>query len=163
MNARPTGGWRGLIWSLGTGGQLYQVSRTAPTVRSGQSSIGLPVTAASARALALIGAHLSAGRLYDAGMDRRGDPVVLLGSVAAQQLGITEVGETPAIFIGRTELTVIGVVDRAPRDPQALLGLIVPPGAAASVGGQFAADYSRQIMVRTLPGAAAHRRKARRD
>jgi hypothetical protein len=31
----------GLIWSLGTGGQLYQVSRTAPTVQSGQPSIGL--------------------------------------------------------------------------------------------------------------------------
>jgi putative ABC transport system permease protein len=144
----------GLIWSLGSGGQLYQVSRTAPTVQSGQSTIGLPITAASPRALALVGAHLSAGRLYDAGMDQRGDPVVLLGAVAAQQLGITEVGVTPAIFIGRKELTVIGIVDRAPMDPQALLGLIIPPGGATAVAGNFTADLNRQIMVRTSPGAA---------
>lgn len=143
----------GLTWQLGNG-QLYQVSRTAPTVQSGQSAIGLPVTVASPRALALISARLASGRLYDAGMDRRGDPVVLLGSVAAQQLGITEVGETPAIFIGKTELTVIGIVDRAPMDPQALLGLIIPPGAAVAVGGASSADLDRQIMVRTLPGAA---------
>jgi putative ABC transport system permease protein len=144
----------GLIWQLGNAGQLYQVSRTSPTMRSGQSAIGLPVTVASPRALALVGAHLVTGRLYDEGMDQRGAPVALLGSVAAQQLGMAGVGVSPVIFIGRSELTVIGIVDRAPMDPQALLGVIIPPGTAPTVGGRFSADVNRQILVRTLPGAA---------
>jgi putative ABC transport system permease protein len=83
----------------------------------GQPQIGLPVTAASAGGLATIGAAVSAGRLYDAGMDHRGAQVALL-------------------------------------DPGVLLGVIVPPGAAATVAGRFGVDIGRQIMVRTVPGAA---------
>ena len=142
----------GLIWELGSGGHLYQVGRTAP--QPGQPQIGLPVTAASAGGLATIGATVSAGRLYDAGMDHRGDQVALLGAAAARQLGITEVGEAPVIFIGTEAFTVIGIVQRAPLDPGVLLGVIVPPGAAGVVAGRFGADTDRQVMVRTVPGAA---------
>jgi putative ABC transport system permease protein len=142
----------GLIWELGSGGHLYQVGRTAP--QPGQPQIGLPVTAASAGALATIGATVSAGRLYDAGMDHRGDQVALLGATAARQLGITEVGQAPVIFIGPQAFTVVGIVRRAPLDPGVLLGVIVPPGAADVVAGRFGADTDRQVMVRTVPGAA---------
>jgi putative ABC transport system permease protein len=142
----------GLVWNLGNTGRLYQVGRTVP--QAGQPQIGLPVTAASAGGLATVGARVSAGRLYDAGMDHRGDKVALLGSTAARQLGITGVGESPVIFIGSTAFTVIGIVNRAPLDPGALLGVIVPPSAAAAIAGTAGADRFRQILVRTRPGAA---------
>jgi putative ABC transport system permease protein len=129
---------------------MYQVGRTEP--QPGQPQIGLPVTAATAGGLATIGSAVSAGRLYDAGMDHRGAQVALLGATAARQLGITGVGECPVIFIGQVPFTV--VVRRAPPDPGVLLGVIVPPGAAATVAGRFGVDIGRQIMVRTVPGAA---------
>ena len=142
----------GLIWELGGGGRLYQVGRTAP--QPGQPQIGLPVTAASAGGLSTIGATVSAGRLYDAGMDHRGDQVALLGATAARQLGITGVGEAPVIFIGPQPFTVVGIVKRAPLDPGVLLGVIVPPGVADVIAGRFGANTNRQVMVRTDPGAA---------
>jgi len=142
----------GLVWELGSGGHLYQVGRTVP--QPGQPQIGLPITAASAGGLATIGAVVSAGRLYDAGMDHRGNQVALLGATAARQLGISGVGETPVVFIGPEAFTVVGIVKRAPLDPDALLGLIIPPGAAEAVAGRFGADINRQIMVRTTPGGA---------
>lgn len=142
----------GLIWELGNAGHLYQIGRTTP--QPGQPQIGLPVTAASAGGLATIGARVSAGRLYDPGMDHRGEHVALLGATAARQLGITGVGVSPVIFIGSEPFTVVGIVSRAPLDPGALLGVIVPPGAAAAVAGRFGADVGRQVMVRTDPGAA---------
>lgn len=142
----------GLIWQLGSGGRLYQVGRTQP--QPGQPQIGLPVTAASAGGLATIGAAVSAGRLYDAGMDHRGAQVALLGATAARQLGMTGVGESPVIFIGQVPFTVVGIVRRAPLDPGVLLGVIVPPGGALAVAGRFGTDVGRQIMVRTVPGAA---------
>ena len=142
----------GLVWNLGSPGHLYQVGRTVP--QPGQPQIGLPIVAASAGGLSTIGAKITTGRLYDPGMDQRHDQVALLGATAARQLGITGVGESPVIFIGQVPFTVIGIVGRAPLDPGALLGIIIPPGATAAVAGTFGADGFRQIMVRTVPGAA---------
>jgi len=142
----------GLIWELGGGGRLYQVGRTQP--EPGQPQIGLPIAVASAGGLATIGAAVSAGRLYDVGLDHRGTQVALLGATAAHQLGITGVGESPVIFIGSVPFTVVGIVRRAPLDPGVLLGLIIPPGAAEVVAGKFGVDIGRQIVVRTVPGAA---------
>lgn len=141
----------GLAWQLGGQAGLFQVSRA---LRGAQPALSLPVTAASAGGLAVIGARVSAGRLYDAGMDYRGDMVALLGSVAALQLGFNGVGESPVIYIGGAAFTVIGIVDRALADPGALLGVIVPDSVAAAVGGRSAALDNRQIIVRTRPGAA---------
>jgi putative ABC transport system permease protein len=140
----------GLEFQLGGTGTLYPVTRTAQDT---QDAFSMPVTAASAGGLAVIGAQVSAGRLYDAGMDHRGDMVALLGSAAAVQLGITSIGESPVIYVDGAPLTVIGIVDRAPLDPSALNGVIVPDMAAAVIDSQ-SATQNRQIIVRTLPGAA---------
>jgi putative ABC transport system permease protein len=141
----------GLVWQLGGQGTVFQVSRTAQDT---QSALSLPVTAASAGGLAVTGAQVSAGRLYDAGMDHRSDMVALLGSAAASQLGIANVGVSPVIYIGGVAYTVIGIVDRAPLDPSALLGVIMPDSTAAAVGGGAFVTGNRQIIVTTVPGAA---------
>lgn len=141
----------GLEWQLGSQGTLFPVSRIP---QAGQMAVSLPVTAASAGGLAVIGVRVSAGRLYDAGMDRRADMVALLGSVAADRLGITGVGDSPVVYIGGAPFTVTGIVNRAPLDPGVLAGVIVPDSAAVAVAGSKAAADNRQILIRTAPGAA---------
>jgi putative ABC transport system permease protein len=141
----------GLEWQIGGQSGAFQVSRTAQDTESDHR---LPVTAASADGLAVIGAKVSAGRLFDAGMDRRRDLVALLGANAAQLLGITGIGESPVIYISGTAFTVIGIVNRAPTDPGALTGAIIPDTAATVVGGGSGGTDNRQITVRTSPGAA---------
>jgi putative ABC transport system permease protein len=141
----------GLEWQIGGQSGVFQVSRTAQSAESGDR---LPVTAASAGGLAVIGAKVSTGRLFDAGMDHRGELVALLGANAAQLLGISGIGESPVIYISGKAFTVIGIVNRAPTDPGALSGVIVPDTAAAVVGGPSGATDNRQITVRTALGAA---------
>ncbi len=141
----------GLEWRLGGQAGSFPVSRTA---RSTGLALNLPVTAASAGGLAVVGARVLTGRLFDAGMDRRGDSVALLGVDAARQLGFTGVGASPVLFIGSAPFTVIGIVDHAPADPAVLTGVIVPESAAATVVGASAAASNRQIIVRTALGAA---------
>jgi putative ABC transport system permease protein len=141
----------GLVWQLGGQGTYFQVRRTAEDT---QRTYRLPVTAASANGLAVIGARILTGRLFDGGMDKRIDMVALLGSEAAGQLGISSVGMSPVIYVGNVPLTVIGIVDRAPLDPGALLGVIIPDSAAAALDGPQGALQDRQIVVHTKAGAA---------
>ena len=142
----------GLMWNLG-GGQIFHVSRISQLDPTGQASASIPVTAASPGALATMGAAISTGRLYDEGMDRRHDMVALLGSAAAGQLGITSIALTPAIYISGIRFTVIGIVRSSPLAGQILLGVVIPPGDAGAIPGQ-ASTQGRQMIVRTLPGAA---------
>ena len=141
----------GLEWQLGGQARLFGVSRTA---QSNGTAPKLPVIAASAGGLAVIGARVSMGRLFDAGMDSRRDMVALLGADAARQLGISGVGESPVIYVGGTAFTLIGIVDRAPVDPGALTGVVIPDSTSAALVGSTVAASNRQIMVRTAAGAA---------
>jgi putative ABC transport system permease protein len=139
----------GLEWQLGGSGLVYPVSRTPDD----QGAPNLPVTAASAGGLGVIGARVYAGRLYDVGMDRRADAVGLLGYNAAVKLGITGLDADPVIYVGGVAISVIGLVSQASQDPAVLNGVIVPDSVAPVIDNQAAA-YNRQIIVRTLPGAA---------
>jgi putative ABC transport system permease protein len=138
----------GLTWSIEGGQAAFGVSRAQADT---QSVVDLPITVATPGALTTMGATLSAGRTYDAGMERRGDPVALLGASAADQLGVTDVDLSPVIFIDGIPVTVTGIVRDAPADEQALLGVIIPPSLAAdfSAGGD-----TRTILARTTSGAA---------
>jgi putative ABC transport system permease protein len=73
------------------------------------------------------------------------------GAPAASQLRITSVVGSPAIFVGHSALTVIGIVKSAQQEGQALLGVIVPPYAASVIAG---ANDERRVIARTAPGAA---------
>lgn len=139
----------GLIWTLG-GGQLFNISRSMAA--GSQASVGLPVTAASPSALGTIGVSITDGRTYDSGMERRGDPVALLGAPAARALGISSVDLSPVIYIDGTALTVIGIVASSTADNEALLGVLVPADLAGRIDpGDTTA---RSLLVWTDPGAA---------
>jgi putative ABC transport system permease protein len=140
----------GLTWAVGQG-RVFHVRRIPQAASSGDSSVDLTVTAASPGALSAMGASVSTGRLYDTEMEQRHDGVALLGEAAARQLGITSIDLSPVIYIGSTELRVIGIVDAAPADGQVLLSVIIPTPVADDLAP---AGDIRTILVRTDPGAA---------
>jgi putative ABC transport system permease protein len=140
----------GVMWDVAGGKNLDVSPLPANADPGGLRVVPMPVTAATPAALATIRAAVDAGRLYDAGDERRQELVGLLGRAAAAQLGITGVEGSPAVFVNGTPITIIGIVGSAETENRALLGLIVPPGVSAA----FGARDTRRLIVKTLPGAA---------
>lgn len=91
-----------------------------------------PVIAASPDLLTVVGGTLETGRFFDEGHNERGDRVVVLGSQAAERLGINRVSSQPAIFINDHAYAVIGIID----DP----GARTPLQNAVIVPAQTARD-----------------------
>ncbi|MGW3986865.1 ABC transporter permease [Streptomyces sp. NPDC004830] len=122
----------------------------------GASSRQLPVIAASAGTLPALRATLDGGRLFDAGLDRRAEPVAVLGSGAARRLGISRLDRQPVVFVGGTPLTVIGIVGDVDRKAEVLAAVIVPRGTAEHMWGPPGKrDEPARMIVDTELGAAA--------
>ncbi|MDA8399646.1 MAG: ABC transporter permease [Actinomycetota bacterium] len=111
-----------------------------------------PVFAATAGAMAAIPATVETGRLIDSGMVRRADHVALLGTAAARNLNIGDLADGPAIFVNDVPYTVIGIVGGLEREPQALLGVIIP--VTTALGSAGTALRNEQLLVSTRQGAA---------
>lgn len=141
----------GLLWDIDQQ-QPLAVRRSPPTepTTSGTSA-SLSFTAASPSALTAIGAKLQNGRLYDNGANTHHQMVALLGDAAAEQLGITSTIGNPAIFVGHSALTVIGIIGSAQQEGQVLLGVVVPQYVASVIAGP---TDQRRVIARTTPGAA---------
>ena len=76
---------------------------------------GLDVLVAEPGLLDTLDGTLATGRWVDA---RLGElPVVVLGAVAAQRLGIVDLDEGPVVSIAGVEFAVIGIVDSLPLHP----------------------------------------------
>jgi hypothetical protein len=138
-------------------GTLGEVNVRGQLVRSvpindpqGQSEIQLPVRAASAGLWGAVRAELVAGRLPDAGHDERGDRVAVLGMNAARRLGITNLDQQPAIFIGDRLYQVIGLVGGVRRQVSLLGSLTIPNGTARS---EFGLASPSSVQIETEIGA----------
>lgn len=59
--------------------------------------------------------EVAAGRMINAGTDEL--PVAVLGSVAAERLGITDLAGGPTVWIAGTEFQVIGILETHPLHP----------------------------------------------
>jgi putative ABC transport system permease protein len=111
----------------------------------------VPVAAGSPGLFAAVQAQLRTGRLYDAGHDERGDPVVVLGRYAAERLGIDRIDSQPSIFIGDRSFTVIGIVEAVGARAELLDSAVMPVGTARALYGLVALDA---VEIRTELGAA---------
>jgi len=132
-------------------GTLSEVDVRGALVRSvpindplGQTDLQLPVRAASPGLWRAVRAHLVAGRFPDRGNSTRGDHVAVLGFNAASRLGLTNLDQAPAIFIGDTQFQVIALVDDVKRQAS-LLGSVVIPDGTARRDYNLAAPGSVQI------------------
>jgi putative ABC transport system permease protein len=147
----------GQSWQVQTTGASGVSARPPYTTHtSANDSVNAEITAASTGFLTAIHAHVTTGRLYDTWHQSHATDVCLLGSAAAQKLGITRVSDQPAIFIGSTALTVIGIIDSTERQPQILSSVVIPSTTAVRLWG--APDpqkgESGQVLIETRLGAA---------
>jgi macrolide transport system ATP-binding/permease protein len=116
-----------------------------------QTAFKLAVQAASPGLLAAAHAELIHGRLYDLGHSQRADRVALLGGSAAERLGISDVGELPAIAIGDHRYLVIGILGSVVRQPDLLSSVIIPEGTARH---DFDLAGPGAVLIETRIGAA---------
>jgi putative ABC transport system permease protein len=77
---------------------------------------GLSVEAVDRSLLGTLGGTLRVGRFLDAALERY--PVVVLGSVAAQRLGITDLDAPVRVWIAGRWFTVVGILDSLPLAPE---------------------------------------------
>ena len=88
------------------------------------------VIATSGDLLGALRGHVVTGRMFDAGHVERGDRVAVLGSGAAERLGVSRIETQPSIFIAGVPYAVIGIVDGFDRKISLRDAVIVPTGAA---------------------------------
>lgn len=139
-------------------GTLSDVSLGGALVRSvpvhdptAQAELSIAVRAASPGLFPAIRAHLAAGRFFDEGHSSRADRVAVLGRAAAQRLGINRVEDAPAIYIGESLYTVVGIIDSVDRVPEVLNGILIPDGTARDQWNLIAPS---SVHIDTVVGAA---------
>lgn len=140
----------GLYFTVPDNGNLG--TRITPT-RSTDSSSIVPVIAAQPGALAAALPVMQVGRLYDQFFETESVRVAVIGRAAASQLGIARIDNQPAVFIGDTAYTIIGIIDDVQRNPDLLLSVILPVSTATRDLAITGATY--QVLIDTQPGAAA--------
>jgi putative ABC transport system permease protein len=138
-------------------GTLGEVDVRGQLVRSvpindplGQTDVQLPVRAASPGLWRAVRAHLVAGRFPDRGHSARANRVAVLGLNAARRLGITNLDQQPAIYIGDRLYQVIGLVGSVGRQPSLLGSLTIPNGTAIREFGLVAPS---SVQIETKVGA----------
>jgi putative ABC transport system permease protein len=117
---------------------------------SGAARHDLAVVAASPGLIDALRGRVVTGRLFDAGHDQRADPVALLGERAADRLHLNRVTAQPTVFVGDTELTVIGIVGGVSHHIDLLDAVIVPNHTAARL---FGLPGPTEVQIRTALGA----------
>ena len=121
------------------------VLRTAavPAVNSG----GISVLAAQDGLLATLGGSVAHGTFLNAATERY--PATVLGAVAAQTLGITQVHPDTQVYLDGRYFTVVGILRPVPLAPEideaALVGFPVA-NSLLGLGG-----HPTELYVRTLP------------
>jgi ABC-type lipoprotein release transport system permease subunit len=138
-------------------GTLSEVDARGALVRSvpindplGQTDVQLPIRAASPGLWRAVRAQLSAGRLPDRGHSARGYRTAVLGANAARRLGITNVDQQPAIFIGDRQYQVIGLLGNVGRQRSLLGSVTIPDGTARR---EFGLTAPSSVQIETDVGA----------
>ncbi len=132
--ARSLAGIESTSWVSVHGGGVVTRSR-APAGSASAVVQSLTVLGARPDLPITTGAHLASGRFFDAGHEARGARVAVIGSGAANRLGIGYVDGRASIDLGGSPFLVIGVVDEVEFFDQALNSVVVPHTTAAAVLG----------------------------
>ena len=116
---------------------------------------GVTVFAATPRLVEASKGTLSQGRGFDSFCVEQRCQVVILGSVAAQRLGIGQIMPDQSIFIDGIPFRVVGILDDVSRNTQLLGGVIVPSTTALEMWGAPGQDHPSWMTIDTRIGAAA--------
>ena len=118
----------GTLADVDLSGDLVRGAPVQDPTQAAEQSIA--VRAASPGLFAAVKAHVAQGRTFDAGHDRRADRVVVLGQAVASRLNLERLEDSPAIWIGETLYSVLGIIDETAREPELLSSIILPNGTA---------------------------------
>jgi putative ABC transport system permease protein len=132
--------------------QHAPVSARPPAAQAGQ--LGMPVIAATPGALTASGAVLQSGVLFNKFHESDAQDVAVIGAVAAQQLGISDLEDQPAVFIQGEPFTVIGILSGDTRLPELNFGVSVPASTAWRLWGDPQPSGAAQMIIHTRLGAA---------
>lgn len=139
----------GVTWPIAT--------KQQPLVAATSTGAGgrrVEVDAASPGYLRALDPVLRSGVLYDAFHDDRRMRVAVLGAAAAAQIGITDLGAAPAVFVDGIGYTVVGVIGQVSRNPDALLKVLIPDRTAVESYGWPSPDGPPSMLIETRLGAA---------
>jgi putative ABC transport system permease protein len=117
---------------------------------------GIAVEASDPQLLRTLEGEMAAGRFIDRATERY--PAVVLGSKAAQRLGVKRLDGIVQVFIAGRLFTVVGIMKPQPLAPELDSAALVGYPIAARVFG--AERSATKIYVRTRPGEAEVRRAA---
>ncbi|MEU7260927.1 ABC transporter permease [Streptomyces rimosus] len=142
----------GVCWQVRLGAE--QTVRSSPLAGATSADARTSVMAASPGFLRAAEARGAQGRLFDTYHDTHRQRVAVVGATTAARLGITTLRTRPAVFIGNTAFTVVGIIDEADREPDLLMSVLVPRSTAEKVWGP-PGDQRAHMLVSTRLGAAA--------
>ena len=115
-------------------------------VPEGQTG-GVTVQAVDNNLLETLGGSVAEGQFLDEA--NSGFPTVVLGSVAAERLGVRSLDNQPAVWLGDEWFSVIGILDEFELSPDLDRAALVGMGAAADFLGDD--NVPTSIYVRTDP------------
>jgi putative ABC transport system permease protein len=105
----------GPVESVSATGNVSAIIRRSDLISSQQSG-GLAVRAARTDLLGVLGGSVRSGRFLDAATELY--PAVVLGSVAAERLGIRTADPAVLVLVGDQWFTVVGILDPVPLAPE---------------------------------------------
>jgi putative ABC transport system permease protein len=141
----------GVFWNVRLGPD--QAVRAAPVGTANSVDARTQVIAASPGLWQASRARFVEGRAFDRFHETHHQAVAVIGSATAARLGITTLRTRPAVFIGDTAFTVIGILDDVERKPELLMSITVPRSVAERTWG-VPTDEGAQMLVSTRLGAA---------
>jgi putative ABC transport system permease protein len=116
-------------------------------VAAGTGRNGIEVYGTEVDLAATLDATAADGRLHDEASITL--PTVVLGSVAAERLGITDVSDGPRVWIGGRWFSVIGILDPLPLNPDLDRAAMIGVGVARDLFG--VKGLPSTIYIRTSP------------
>ena len=140
----------GTLSGVDVGGDLVRGAPVQDPTQPAERSIS--VKAASPGLFAAVKAHLSQGRWFDAGHDERADHVAVIGEAVATKLNLGRLEDQPAIYIGETLFTIIGIFDDTARVPELLGSIVIPDRTATDL---YALQAPASVHIDTAIGAAS--------
>jgi putative ABC transport system permease protein len=141
----------GVFWNVRLGPE--QAVRAAPVGTANSVDAQTQVIAASPGIWQASQARFAEGRAFDGFHDTHRQAVAVIGSATAARLGITTLRTHPAVFVGDTAFTVIGILKDVERKPELLMSITVPRSVAERTWGA-PMDEGAQMLVSTRLGAA---------
>ncbi len=137
-------------------GAIASIDQADGEVRTTGSSepVSLPLSSVTPGAWQAIGAHFKAGVGYGEFAEKSKDRVVVLGVVAARQLGLAGIAPQQAVLIDDIPFTVVGIMDRTDTNADLLTGALIPQATALRLWGAGGKADGNSFVVKTQLGAA---------